>query len=329
MPRCRATPKRCECLHGDGARWLMPVLADRRPARLLRRVRTSCTGFRSRSPEGRGRRHHRPQRRRQDHDDARDHGIARPPSGLDQASRGTETIAALPETIARLGVGLCAGRARHLCEPRCHRKPAAAAAVSQLAARASTTSIRLFPNLRERRRSQGTRLSGGEQQMLAIASRAAHRRRRLPARRADRRPCTGHRRADLRASSRRHEAEGPHASFSSSRISTFASQLADRHYVMEHGRIVDVIARNELDDASRPHQILAGDLRGRTGHPRFRATAGRPHQRLVLRHDEPRACDHLRTARHRQHRAGRLLHDGRVLQPGCCCAGSASAISPR
>ena len=28
---------------------------------------------------------------------------------------------------------------------------------------------RLFPNLQERRRSQGTRLSGGEQQMLAIA----------------------------------------------------------------------------------------------------------------------------------------------------------------
>ena len=28
---------------------------------------------------------------------------------------------------------------------------------------------KLFPNLRERRRSQGTRLSGGEQQMLAIA----------------------------------------------------------------------------------------------------------------------------------------------------------------
>src|SRR2546425_7849736 len=27
----------------------------------------------------------------------------------------------------------------------------------------------LFPNLRERRRSQGTKLSGGEQQMLAIA----------------------------------------------------------------------------------------------------------------------------------------------------------------
>jgi branched-chain amino acid transport system ATP-binding protein len=25
-----------------------------------------------------------------------------------------------------------------------------------------------------------------------------------------------------------------------------ASRLADRHYVMEHGRIVDVIARNEL-----------------------------------------------------------------------------------
>ena len=34
----------------------------------------------------------------------------------------------------------------------------------------------LFPNLKERRKSQGTRLSGGEQQMLAIGAHPAHRR---------------------------------------------------------------------------------------------------------------------------------------------------------
>ncbi len=45
----------------------------------------------------------------------------------------------------------------------------------------------LFPNLKERAKSPGTKLSGGEQQMLAVGH-SAHRRQAVAARRTDRGP---------------------------------------------------------------------------------------------------------------------------------------------
>ena len=54
----------------------------------------------------------------------------------------------------------------------------------------------LFPNLKERLNSQGTKLSGGEQQMLAIAQNPAHRRALPDAGRADRGPGARHHPAD-------------------------------------------------------------------------------------------------------------------------------------
>src|SRR6202030_4236034 len=60
------------------------------------------------------------------------------------------------------------GGTRDLFEPRRRGEPAAAA--PDQAGRLSLDAIfGLFPNLKERLRSQGTKLSGGEQQMLAIA----------------------------------------------------------------------------------------------------------------------------------------------------------------
>ena len=56
----------------------------------------------------------------------------------------------------------------------------------------------LFPNLRERLNSQGTKLSGGEQQMLAIGRILRTGARLAAARRADRRPGAGHHPADRR-----------------------------------------------------------------------------------------------------------------------------------
>ncbi len=54
----------------------------------------------------------------------------------------------------------------------------------------------LFPNLRERLNSQGTKLSGGEQQMLAIGRILRTGARLVAARRADRRTGAGHHPAD-------------------------------------------------------------------------------------------------------------------------------------
>ena len=102
----------------------------------------------------------------------------------------------------------------------------------------------LFPNLRERRRSQGTKLSGGEQQMLAIARilRTGARFLMLDEPTEGLAPVIvqqiGHTLNALKA--RRFTILLVEQNF------RFAASVADRHYVVEHGRIVDAIANSEL-----------------------------------------------------------------------------------
>ncbi len=102
----------------------------------------------------------------------------------------------------------------------------------------------MFPNLKERRTSQGTRLSGGEQQMLAVARILR----------------TG---AELLLLDEITEGLAPVIVKELGRMITtlksrgftivmveqnfrFAAPLADRHYVMEHGKIVEMINKDEL-----------------------------------------------------------------------------------
>ena len=82
--------------------------------------------------------------------------------------KGVETIAMPTHRIARLGIGYCPEErgifSSLSAEENLMLPPTLAAggmSVEQIHA--------MFPNLKERSQSQGTRLSGGEQQMLAVA----------------------------------------------------------------------------------------------------------------------------------------------------------------
>ena len=103
----------------------------------------------------------------------------------------------------------------------------------------------LFPNLRERLRSQGTKLSGGEQQMLAIGRilRTGARLLLLDEPTEGLAPVIVQ---QIGSTITRLKAEGFTILLVEQNF-RFAATVADRHYVMEHGRVVDVIANAELD----------------------------------------------------------------------------------
>jgi branched-chain amino acid transport system ATP-binding protein len=113
----------------------------------------------------------------------------------------------------------------------------------------------LFPNLHERRRSQGTKLSGGEQQMLAIARilRTGARLLLLDEPTEGLAPVIVQ---QIGATIRRLKSDGFTILLVEQNF-RFAATVADRHYVMEHGRVVDAIANAELDaNMGKLHEYL-------------------------------------------------------------------------
>ena len=113
----------------------------------------------------------------------------------------------------------------------------------------------LFPNLAERRRSQGTKLSGGEQQMLAIGRilRTGARLLLLDE------PTEGLAPVIVQQIGRT-IAKLKQQGFTILLVEQnfrFAATVADRHYVMEHGRIIDMIPNVDLDrNMAKLHEYL-------------------------------------------------------------------------
>ena len=113
----------------------------------------------------------------------------------------------------------------------------------------------LVPNLKERARSQGTKLSGGEQQMLAIARilRTGARLLLLDE------PSEGLAPVIVQQIGRtiRELKKRGFTVLLVEQNFRFAQTVADRHYVMEHGRVVDMVANEDLNSSlDRLHQYL-------------------------------------------------------------------------
>lgn len=157
---------------------------------------------------------------------------------------GVETIGMQTNKIARLGLGYCPEErgifSTLSCEENLMLPPKigpGGMSVEEI--------YEMFPNLKERRHSQGTRLSGGEQQMLAMARilRSGARILLLDEITEGLAPVIVQ---TLGRVIRQLKAKGLTIILVEQNF-RFAAPLADRHYVMEHGQIVATVHKNELD----------------------------------------------------------------------------------
>ncbi len=159
---------------------------------------------------------------------------------------GVESIRMPTYKIAHLGVGYCPEERAIFSSLSAEENLLLPPVVSKTAKGMSVDEIyAMFPNLAERRDSQGTRLSGGEQQMLAVARilRTGARLLLLDEISEGLAPVIVQAlaRMILTLKSQGYTIVMVEQNF------RFAAPLADRFYVMEHGQIVEQFAARELD----------------------------------------------------------------------------------
>ncbi|RZI74659.1 MAG: ABC transporter ATP-binding protein [Variovorax sp.] len=159
---------------------------------------------------------------------------------------GTETVGMATHRIAHLGIGYCPEErgifASLSAEENLMLPPALKGADKGM----SVDEIyAMFPNLAERRNSQGTRLSGGEQQMLAVARilRTGARLLLLDEISEGLAPVIVQALARMIHTLR----DKGYTIVMVEQNFRFAAPLADRFYVMEHGRMVEAFAAKDLE----------------------------------------------------------------------------------
>lgn len=168
---------------------------------------------------------------------------------------GNETLGMKPHHIPRLGIGYCPEERgifasldveENLLLPPTVRSDGMS--LDEIYA--------MFPNLYERRRSQGTRLSGGEQQMLAMARilRTGARMLLLDEITEGLAPVIVQALGDVLVKLK----ERGMTIVLVEQNFRFAAPLADRHFVMEHGCIIEEIRADELSSRRDHLNTLLG-----------------------------------------------------------------------
>jgi len=158
---------------------------------------------------------------------------------------GQEAIGLSTHKIAHLGVGYCPEERGIFSSLTTEENLLLPPALKTGQGMSVEEIYEMFPNLKERRSSQGTRLSGGEQQMLAVARilRTGARLLLLDEISEGLAPVIVQ---GLARMIRTLKAKG-YTIVMVEQNFRFAAPLADRFYVMEHGRIVESFASSELD----------------------------------------------------------------------------------
>ena len=157
---------------------------------------------------------------------------------------GTETIRAPSRVIARAGIGYCPEE-RGIFASLSVEENLMLPPVVRPGGLSREAIFELFPNLRERLSNPGTKLSGGEQQMLAIARilRSGASLLLLDEPTEGLAPVIvqqiGRTIARLKA--------GGYTIILVEQNFRFAATVADRHYVVEQGRVVDGFANADLE----------------------------------------------------------------------------------
>ena len=168
---------------------------------------------------------------------------------------GRETVGMATHKIVQLGIGYCPEErgifASLSAEENLMLLPAVGSggfSVEELYA--------MFPNLEERRKSPGSKLSGGEQQMMAMA-----RILRVGAKLLLLDEITEGLAPVIVQALGRAVASLKERGFTVVMVEQnfrFAARLADRHYVVEHGRIVDMIEKDQLEASMEKLQGYLG-----------------------------------------------------------------------